>query len=73
LPAGVAERSRNLNYLNYTLNLNNVSQLQGDLSLPCVLLALHGKDIFAVQRLTAMIACTATAIFPVVVASSCVD
>jgi hypothetical protein len=38
-----------------------------------VLLALHSKDIFAVQRLTAMIACTAMAIFPVVVASSCVD
>jgi hypothetical protein len=36
------------------------------MSLPCVLLAPHGKDFFAVQRLTAMIACTAAAIFPVV-------
>jgi hypothetical protein len=38
-----------------------------------VLIAPHGKDFFAVLWLTAMIACTAMTIFPVVVASSCVD
>jgi hypothetical protein len=35
-------------------------------SLPCVLLAAHGKDVFAVQRRTAMIGCTAMPFFPVV-------
>jgi hypothetical protein len=33
------------------------------LCLPCVLFAAYGKDFFAVRRLTAMIACTATDIF----------
>jgi hypothetical protein len=36
------------------------------MSLPCILLAPHGKDFFAVQRLTVMIAWMAAAIFPVV-------
>jgi hypothetical protein len=31
-----------------------------------MLLAAHGKDVFAVQRLTAMIGCTAAPVFPVV-------
>jgi hypothetical protein len=36
------------------------------LSLPCVLLAAHGNDFFAVRRLTALIGCTAAPNFPVV-------
>jgi hypothetical protein len=36
-------------------------------SLPCVQLAAHGKDFFAVQHLTAMMCCTATPVFPVVI------
>jgi hypothetical protein len=35
-------------------------------SLPCVPLASHGKEVFAVQCLTAMIGCTAAPDFPVV-------
>jgi hypothetical protein len=41
--------------------------------LPCGLLAAHGKEIFAVQQLTAKIGCTAAPDFPVVfVYSFCV-
>jgi hypothetical protein len=36
------------------------------LALPCGLLAAHGKEIFAVQHLTAKIGCTAAPDFPVV-------
>jgi hypothetical protein len=34
--------------------------------LPCALLATHGKEIFAVQQLTAKLGCTAAPDFPVV-------